>query len=126
MIGDGIAADVIDEACVFLTGACSCEVKEQNPGVDLAMAVDWDRLVTSHQNVDRELPPLSGFIGFAEETQSEGKTESERINLASADADVVEGETEDQGLSASFVSSIVVCGLLGLSVFVAGLVLLRP
>ena len=44
LVGDGIAPEVIDEACVFLTGSCSCEVKEQNPGVDLVMSVDWDRL----------------------------------------------------------------------------------
>lgn len=29
-------------ACDFLTGACSCEVKEMNPGQDLLFAADWD------------------------------------------------------------------------------------
>ncbi|MDF1814203.1 MAG: hypothetical protein P1V20_18505 [Verrucomicrobiales bacterium] len=32
----------IDEACFYLTGACSCQVKVQNPGWDLVMNVDWD------------------------------------------------------------------------------------
>jgi len=29
-------------ACDFLTGACSCEVKEMNPGQDLLFSADWD------------------------------------------------------------------------------------
>ena len=28
---------------VFLSGACSCQVKEQNPGFDLLMSVDWNK-----------------------------------------------------------------------------------
>lgn len=31
----------IDEACFYLTGACSCQVKKQNPGWDLPINVDW-------------------------------------------------------------------------------------
>ena len=29
-------------ACDFLTGACSCEVKDKNPGDDLLLAADWN------------------------------------------------------------------------------------
>ena len=32
----------IDEVCLFLLGACSCQVKAQNPGWDLLMDTDWD------------------------------------------------------------------------------------
>ncbi len=32
----------IDEAVFFLLGACSCEVKNLNPGWDLVMPVDWE------------------------------------------------------------------------------------
>ncbi len=32
----------IEEASRFLMGACSCQVKNQNPGWDLLMPVDWD------------------------------------------------------------------------------------
>jgi hypothetical protein len=34
--------DGIDEACYYLTGACSCQVKEENPGWDLLITADWD------------------------------------------------------------------------------------
>jgi hypothetical protein len=40
-IGKGITADNLVEVTEFITGACSCTVKEQNPGVDLLMAYDW-------------------------------------------------------------------------------------
>jgi hypothetical protein len=33
---------LLRSACDFLTGACSCEVKERNPGDDLLMAAAWE------------------------------------------------------------------------------------
>jgi len=41
LVGDGINAENIREACSFITGACSCEVKALNPGSDLLMSVNW-------------------------------------------------------------------------------------
>lgn len=41
LIGRGIHADNVLEAAAYLCGACSCEIKEQNPGIDLLMAADW-------------------------------------------------------------------------------------
>ena len=32
----------IDEACLFLLGACSCEVKRMNPGWDMLINADWN------------------------------------------------------------------------------------
>jgi hypothetical protein len=40
-VGKGITVDNLIEVTEFITGACSCTVKEQNPGVDLLMAYDW-------------------------------------------------------------------------------------
>ena len=42
--GGDLSADVIESASRFLTGACSCEVKELNPGKDLLLAADWDSI----------------------------------------------------------------------------------
>ncbi|MEY3457871.1 MAG: hypothetical protein RL215_1028 [Planctomycetota bacterium] len=41
LAGQGISAATIAEASDFLTGACSCEIKEQNPGFDLLLRGDW-------------------------------------------------------------------------------------
>jgi len=45
LVGKGINAETIDAAAIFLVGSCSCEVKEQNPGVDLLMSADWVGIV---------------------------------------------------------------------------------
>ena len=37
-----LSADLIEEASLFLFGACSCEIKNLNPGWDLLLNVDWD------------------------------------------------------------------------------------
>lgn len=41
-LGKGIHRDNLIQDIEFVTGACSCTVKEQNPGVDLLMCYDWD------------------------------------------------------------------------------------
>ncbi len=45
LIGAGINSDTIDDAAAFVTGPCSCQVKEENPGVDLLTGVDWKTLL---------------------------------------------------------------------------------
>src|SRR5579862_274523 len=42
LAGAGLNAQTIAESGEFLTGACSCEAKEFNPGVDLLFAADWE------------------------------------------------------------------------------------
>ena len=66
LIGKGINHETIDEACRFLIGPCSCQVKEQNPGTDLLMTVPWDDLVNATIEIDTALPPLTGLSGFVE------------------------------------------------------------
>jgi hypothetical protein len=45
LVGDGIRESNIEGACAFLVGWCSCVVKEQNPGVDLLISVNWDYMI---------------------------------------------------------------------------------
>lgn len=59
-----IPADVakpqlIEDVTAFLCGACSCQVKEQNPGFDLLLAADWDLQLFG----ESELPPPAKTIG---------------------------------------------------------------
>lgn len=46
LIGAGITEGNIKNSAAFLVGACSCEVKELNPGFDLLLAADWDMLLS--------------------------------------------------------------------------------
>ena len=64
LVGKGIAPDVIEEASQFLTEGCQCTVKAQNPGVDLIMNVEWDKVVIPTESLGKDLPPLAGFSGF--------------------------------------------------------------
>ena len=62
LVGKGISAETIELAANYLTGACSCQVKAENPGVDLLMAMNWDEMVESSLETDRELPELAGIV----------------------------------------------------------------
>lgn len=61
LVGEGITKENIQEACAFLVGACSCEVKRQNPGFDLLIDVDWESGLTGKWVKPPEPPPLSGL-----------------------------------------------------------------
>ena len=64
LVGKGINEQNIAEACIFLTGACSCQVKELNPGSDLLVSADWDGMMGGRMAVNEALPELTGFSGF--------------------------------------------------------------
>jgi hypothetical protein len=38
----GFGDEQVEEIALFLAGACSCQVKRQNPGWDLLLHVDWE------------------------------------------------------------------------------------
>jgi hypothetical protein len=40
-VGKGVNRDNLLDCVDFVTGACSCTVKDQNPGMDLLIATDW-------------------------------------------------------------------------------------
>jgi hypothetical protein len=45
LVGPGITPENIRGSARFLAGACSCQVKEQNPGFDLLVAANWNELI---------------------------------------------------------------------------------
>ena len=52
----------IGGACAYLCGACSCQVKDENPGFDLLFNAGWARsLGDAFGTMERPLPALSGF-----------------------------------------------------------------
>lgn len=64
LVGPGIKHDTIDEAASFLIGKCSCQVKERNPGVDLLMRADWQKLIKGSPEVARDLPTVADLGKF--------------------------------------------------------------
>ncbi len=56
LVGAGINAVTITETAEFLAGECSCEIKSQNPGMELLMTADWEG----------DNGASAGLAGFAE------------------------------------------------------------
>lgn len=56
-----VTEERILQACAYLCGACSCQVKSGNPGYDLLFRANWhEHLQEGLVVVDRVLPPLPG------------------------------------------------------------------
>ena len=79
LIGAGMTEDNVMFAAGYLCGACSCQVKDENPGVDLLLAANWDEAIAGSEVVmDKVLPPLEGFPGLATVASRSGEgTETE-------------------------------------------------
>ncbi len=61
--GKEIRPEAIREMAEFLTGPCSCEVKERNPGYDLLLTANWGSLA-SYQEV--MLPEPASLVGISQ------------------------------------------------------------
>jgi len=86
LTGEGINPSTIEDACRFLTGACQCTVKAENPGVDLLLSANWESLITVSEpkEVDVELVGL----GIAATPGTSGIAKGSAIESVSADAPV--------------------------------------
>jgi len=70
--GEGINAENLEELAYYLTAACSCQVKNQNPGLDFLTNLDWiGYLDGSEVVIDKELPPLIGVLNLEPTQQKE-------------------------------------------------------
>jgi hypothetical protein len=115
LVGKGITEDNVLDSSAYLCGACSCQVKNENPGLDLLFQEDWDKHMEGGQVVvDRELPPLEGIstliekeeakagqvTGASGEEPAEGATES-GIDKAPAAAAAVSESAQSTGKGAN-------------------------
>jgi hypothetical protein len=71
-VGKGITEEAALTDGQFLCGACTCQIKGQNPGVDLLTATDWNTLITPQLEVDDTPPPLPTLDGFDPPTEPTG------------------------------------------------------
>ncbi len=75
LVGKGIQVETVDHAAQFLIGSCSCQVKEQNPGVDLVMNTDWKKMVKDQAMPGQQLPELSEIADLLPQTVTIGEPE---------------------------------------------------
>lgn len=57
---DGVDERLLGDLTAFLCGACSCQVKEQNPGFDLLLSAKWDQELFGE---NAPLPPPAKSVG---------------------------------------------------------------
>lgn len=62
--GAEIEENNIADASYFLTNACSCQIKSQNPGMDILMPVFWDDYIAKIRDFNAEFPPLQGITSL--------------------------------------------------------------
>ncbi len=108
MMGEFIDGQYIERVAEFLTGECSCEVKDLNPGFDLLIPIDWIDGITEEYVFDAELPPLTSPSAAFEPTQEP------EIDLL--EKPIEEEKSSETGLFVGVlgVFGMVVLGILGL------------
>ncbi len=91
LIGLGVTRDNVFEASMYLCGACSCEVKDQNPGMDLLMSMNWDMAMEGSQVIiDKILPPLEGTAALLQASGGDGG--------AGVEANLEDGEIAEEAV----------------------------
>ncbi|MDA0659632.1 MAG: hypothetical protein O2931_06385 [Planctomycetota bacterium] len=90
LAGEGIHQQNIETSCQFVVGACSCQVKAQNPGIDLPMAVPWSSEISDAAITTVSLPELSGLGELAAKAESvSGQSVSEQTEDSLAEESLV-------------------------------------
>jgi hypothetical protein len=79
LVGAGITEGNLRETASFLTGACSCRVKKETPGIDLLLPGDWPAAPEKRRAEEESLSPeegypLAAFRGEAAAEPAEEKT----------------------------------------------------
>lgn len=76
LVGKGINPQNIFEDCMNLVAACSCEVKRQNPGIDMLISADWEAIFEEVPIEPVPAPPVMSLAGLAEKGQDEAPDRS--------------------------------------------------
>ncbi len=64
LVGKGINEWTIADACEFVVGPCSCQIKASNPGTDLLLSANWSQHIGESRH--DQVAPLAGFADFFE------------------------------------------------------------
>lgn len=108
IVGKGITERNVTEAATFLTGKCSCEVKQLNPGVDLLMTADWDgppgpqKQGVSTEPAAQAKKPAAVTLVRKEVPQPGAETRTEGSAASDSSAEQVSPATGEKAPDASF------------------------
>jgi len=123
LVGDKINHEQIAEACSFILGPCSCQVKELNPGIDLLISFDWDKYIF-YSTGNIEIPPIAGFEDFLPATETKTEVKPEK-NIGNPDKNMVlEKSATKEGRSENLMLRNLSLLFAGLAIIVLGCTLL--
>ena len=92
LVGRGITETNIGQACAFLSGPCSCEVKAENPGADLLMAADWEAFT---RNIPVEPVAAPSLMGLTATPPTADQTADHNGAASNHRADTTPSHTTD-------------------------------
>jgi hypothetical protein len=102
--GDRVDEGTVEDLSKFICGACSCQVKEQNPGFDLLMSVPWNEKLFAPDLIPPKDAPkkqkAAELLAIAPGTvnKAEPVTPSATTTAAPDSASITDGEQAEQGL----------------------------
>ncbi len=100
-VGKGINENNIMEACFFLIGACSCQVKAMNPGFDMLIYAGWDYMLYQEMVQEPVIPALPGVpeveedVPVAEAAEPNAADSAGEAAVAAAPGEEEDGGTEE-------------------------------
>ena len=127
--GDKVDEGTVEDLSKFICGACSCQVKEQNPGFDLLMTVPWNERLFSPEMLppkdepkkqkQSELVAIAPGSGTAPNAPAgaEGLTRIENHPEPSAAVRKAKTVEETKDLAASFGLIMLVMTAFGLAIY---------
>ncbi len=84
LVGKGINRDTVSQTCGFVVGACSCEIKAMNPGVDLLLEGQWDTGGEPGMDQEFQIVSLTGVSSVLQEDAAQAPPTDSGVAPASA------------------------------------------
>ena len=114
LVGAGVTRENALDYAGYVCGACSCEMKDQNPGLDLLVAADWNAaLEGSEVVIEKVLPPLEGVGSVLEQSldpSSQGQAEKSTVEAESNAGGSSLSPAEIMGVTLAAATFLVVLG----------------
>jgi len=126
LYGKYLSPKFIEEASAFLVGRCSCQVKEENPGWDLLMPVNWDAVMKGRVPLTEAMPKLTSPTAVLQQNEvieqvaAKGRTRGDEVA-----AQVVANATPTPRGDEPMLRNVLIVAGLGVAVVFAGTLWLR-
>ncbi len=128
LVDDILTDEIIAEACYYIVGSCSCEIKAQNIGFDLLMSADWDEALYGSLYSEHELPPLTTVSPELATNETESVTNAPVATNAATVTNAAVADTQpaqDKAQRSPFGSVWILLGAAAVIVVLGSLFMLR-